>query len=53
MYSTPKQLACHAGVVVFEHISGKSMRSKRKVRYIANKKIKKTALHMPLIGNYK
>lgn len=45
MYSTPRQLACYAGVVPFEHTSGKSVRSKPKVHYMANKKLKKQ-LHM-------
>ena len=41
MYSTPRQLACYSGVVPFEHTSGKSVRSKPKVHYMANKKLKK------------
>ena len=41
MYTTPRQLACYAGVVPFEHTSGKSIRSKPKVHYVANKKLKK------------
>lgn len=45
MYTTPRQLACYAGVVPFEHTSGKSIRSKPKVHYMANKKLKKQ-LHM-------
>lgn len=45
MYTTPRQLACYAGVVPFEHTSGKSIRSKPKVHYVANKKLKKQ-LHM-------
>jgi transposase len=45
MYITPRQLACYAGVVPFEHTSGKSVRSKPKVHYMANKKFKKQ-LHM-------
>jgi transposase len=45
MYSTPRQLACYAGVVPFEHTSGKSVRSKPKVHYMANKKLKRQ-LHM-------
>ena len=45
MYTTPRQLACYAGVVPFEHTSGKSVRSKPKVHYMANKKLKKQ-LHM-------
>lgn len=42
---TPRQLACYAGVVPFEHTSGKNVRSKPKVHYMANKKLKKQ-LHM-------
>lgn len=45
MYSTPRQLACYAGVVPFEHTSGKSIRARPKVHYLANKKLKKQ-LHM-------
>ena len=45
IYTTPRQLACYAGVVPFEHTSGKSVRSKPKVHYMANKKLKKQ-LHM-------
>lgn len=45
LYSTPRQLACYAGVVPFEYTSGKSVRAKPKVHYMANKKLKKQ-LHM-------
>lgn len=45
MYSTPRQLACYTGVVPFEYTSGKSVRAKPKVHYMANKKLKKQ-LHM-------
>jgi transposase len=45
IYSDPRQLACYAGVVPFEHTSGKSVRSKPKVHFMANKKLKKQ-LHM-------
>lgn len=45
MYATPRQLACYAGVVPFEHTSGKSIRAKPKVHFMANKKLKKQ-LHM-------
>jgi transposase len=45
MYTTPRQLACYAGVVPFEFTSGKSIRSKPKVHFMANKKLKKQ-LHM-------
>jgi transposase len=40
MYTSPRQLACYAGVVPFEHTSGKSVRSKPKVHHMANKKLK-------------
>lgn len=45
MYTNPRQLACYAGVVPFEHTSGKSVRAKPKVHYMANKKLKKQ-LHL-------
>jgi transposase len=45
MYSTPRQLACYSGVVPFEYTSGKSVRAKPKVHYMANKILKKQ-LHM-------
>lgn len=45
LYKNPRQLACYSGVVPFEHTSGKSVRSKPKVHYMANKKLKKQ-LHM-------
>lgn len=41
MYTNPRQLACYAGVVPFEYTSGKSVRAKPKVHYMANKKLKK------------
>jgi transposase len=44
-YSSPRQLACYAGVVPFEYTSGKSIRSKPRVHHMANKKLKKH-LHM-------
>lgn len=42
---TPRQLACYSGVVPFEHTSGKSIKAKPKVHYMANKTLKKQ-LHM-------
>lgn len=45
MYTNPRQLACYAGVVPFEYTSGKSVRAKPKVHYMANKKLKKQ-LHL-------
>lgn len=44
-YSTPRQLACYCGVVPFEYTSGKSVKGRPKVHYMANKKLKKQ-LHM-------
>lgn len=41
LYTEPRQLACYAGVVPFEYSSGKSVRAKPKVHYMANKKLKK------------
>lgn len=41
MYSTPRQLACYAGVAPFEYTSGKSIRAKPRVNNMANKKLKK------------
>jgi transposase len=40
-----KKFACYAGVVPFEHTSGKSIRGRTKVSHFANKEMK-TALHM-------
>ncbi|MBC8884295.1 IS110 family transposase [Flavobacterium piscinae] len=45
MYETPRQLACYCGVVPFEYTSGKSVRAKPRVHFMANKKLKKQ-LHM-------
>jgi transposase len=50
MYETPRQLACYCGVVPFEHTSGKSVRAKPRVHYMANKKLKKQ-LHMCAISS--
>jgi len=50
MYETPRQLACYCGVVRFEHTSGKSVRAKPRVHYMANKKLKKQ-LHMCAISS--
>ena len=41
MYSNPRQLACYAGVVPFENTSGKSIKGRAKVHYMANKTLKK------------
>lgn len=48
-FKSPRQLACYSGVVPFEYCSGKSIKSRPKVHYIANKKLKK-ALHMCAIS---
>lgn len=45
MYTTPRQLACYCGVVPFEYTSGKSVKGRPRVHYMANKKMKKQ-LHM-------
>jgi transposase len=44
-FEKPRELACYCGVVPFEYTSGKSVRAKPKVHYMANKKLKKQ-LHM-------
>jgi transposase len=44
-FTEGKKFACYAGVVPFEHTSGKSIRGRNKVSHFANKEIK-TALHM-------
>jgi transposase len=49
LYYTPRQIACYCGVVPFEHTSGKSVRAKPRVHYMANKKLKKQ-LHMCAIS---
>ncbi len=50
MYETPRQLACYCGVVPFEYTSGKSVRAKPRVHFMANKKLKKQ-LHMCAISS--
>lgn len=45
MYADPRQLACYAGVVPFEHTSGKSVRGRPRVHHMANKRLKKQ-LHL-------
>lgn len=45
MYSNQRQLACYCGVVPFEYTSGKSIQSRPRVHYMANKILKKQ-LHM-------
>lgn len=52
MYSTPRKLACYAGVVPFERTSGKSIRSRPRVHYMANKSLKKQ-LHMCALSSLK
>ena len=50
MYETPRQLACYCGVVPFEYTSGKSIKGRSRVHYMANKKLKKQ-LHMCAISS--
>lgn len=45
LFETPRELACYCGVVPFEYTSGKSVRAKPKVHFMANKQLKKQ-LHM-------
>lgn len=44
-FTEGKKFACYAGVVPFEHSSGKSVRGKTKVSHFANKEMK-SALHL-------
>jgi transposase len=44
-FSTPRELACHAGVAPFERSSGSSVRGRTQVSHKANKTLK-TLLHM-------
>lgn len=44
-FDSPRKLACYCGVVPFEHTSGKSVRGKPRVHFMANKQLKKL-LHM-------
>lgn len=41
MFKTARQLSCYCGVVPFEYTSGKSVRGKPKVHFMANKQLKK------------
>jgi len=41
LFEKPRELACYCGVVPFEYTSGKSVRGKPKVHFMANKKLKK------------
>ena len=52
MYETPRQLACYCGVVPFEYTSGKSVRAKPRVHFMANKKLKRQ-LHMCALSTIK
>lgn len=45
LFEKPREIACYCGVVPFEYTSGKSVRGKPKVHFMANKKLKKQ-LHM-------
>lgn len=40
-FKDPKKFACYAGIAPFEHTSGKSIKGKVQVSYMANKYIKK------------
>jgi transposase len=44
-FENPRQLACYCGVVPFEHTSGKSVKGRPRVHYMANKNLKQL-LHM-------
>lgn len=44
-FENPRQLACYCGVVPFEHTSGKSVKGRPRVHFMANKKLKQL-LHM-------
>ncbi|MDM1405480.1 IS110 family transposase [Myroides marinus] len=44
-FDSPRELASYCGVVPFEYTSGKSIRGKAKVHFMANKKLKKL-LHL-------
>lgn len=44
-FDNPRKLACYCGVVPFEHSSGKSIKQKPKVHFMANKQAKQL-LHM-------
>lgn len=44
-FESPRQLASYSGVVPFEYTSGKSVKGKAKVHFMANKKLKKL-LHL-------
>ncbi len=52
MYSTSRQLACYCGVVPFEYTSGKSIKGRSRVHFMANKKLKKL-LHMCALTSIK
>jgi len=45
----PKKFACYSGVAPFEHSSGKSIRGKTRVSFMANKYMKRL-LHLAAIG---
>lgn len=48
-FATPRALACHAGVVPYDHTSGTSIRGKGHVSHNADKGLK-TLLHMAALG---
>lgn len=51
-YENPRQLASYCGVVPFEYTSGKSVRGRAKVHFMANKKLKKL-LHLCALSSSK
>jgi transposase len=48
-FTEGKKYACYAGVVPFEHTSGKSIRGKKRVSHMANKEVK-VALHLAALS---
>jgi transposase len=49
LFKNSRQYACYAGVAPFEHTSGSSFRSRTKVHFLANRKIK-SLLHMAALN---
>jgi transposase len=43
-FENPRQLACYCGVVPFEYTSGKSIKGRPRVHFMANKKLKQLLL---------
>ena len=44
LFNTPRELVCYCGVVPFEYTSGKSVRAKPNVHFMANKKLKNNCI---------